>query len=73
MSKSRLVRNLKPGDRLRVIGDNESRIVTVSRVQETRAGFLTKRRMWEAILSSPPFWFPNTITGYHDTRVEVLS
>ena len=74
--RTKLIRNLKPGDKFGVRTDfpgekHRHAVVTVSCVQETRRGFMTGKRTWE-VIGDYPWWFPHCITGYHNEKIELL-
>ncbi len=77
-TRTKLVRNLRPGDVIEVtdaVGyPARTYRVTVTHVQETRPGIASGRRMWQAAFT-PALRFGSwsTITGYSDDRVEVYS
>ena len=68
---TKLIRNLKPGDVIQLT-DTEKHRVTVTHVQESRPGFATGRRMWEAYFT-PHLYYGGwvSIHGYSDDRIEV--
>ena len=76
MTKSKLYRNLKPGDQFKVeTGYGISRymwhIVTVSSVKETRRAFFTGKRQW-AVYGDYPWWFSGPIHAYSYDRVTLV-
>lgn len=75
-ARSKLVRNLRPGDVIEVTDathyPSRTHRVTVTRVCETRPG-LSGRRMWEASFTPTVSFTWRTITAYSDTRIEVYS
>jgi hypothetical protein len=74
--RTKLYRNLKPGDRIMVrdaTGEkSRAALVTVLRVQECRAGYITGKRRWE-VIADYPWWWHSPITAYSDDRTEVHS
>lgn len=77
MAKSKLYRNLKPGDKFQVIDltflstHGRTHTVTVTSVQETKRAWFTNRRQW-AIHGNYPWWFGGPIMAYSDDRVELM-
>ncbi len=73
--QSKLIRNLKPGDKFYVTDDtdgkNRRKLITVIAVQETSSGFLTRRRRWK-VIADYPFWFSCGVTGYSNDRIGVI-
>jgi len=73
--KTKLYRNLKPGDTLTVetgwgIRPYRHAVVTVSKVYETRRCWFTNRKQW-AVCGDYPWWFGGPIHAYSDERVEL--
>ena len=75
MPRSKLIRNLKPGDRFTIIDVDGKRTatVTVQAVQETRMGYFTRKRRWEVIVQGgyPWWWGCSPMVGYSDSRIEL--
>ena len=77
MAKSKLYRNLKPGDKFRVesaykIGLYRSHIVTVSAVHETCRGYFSGKRQWE-VSGDYPYWWNGPIRAYSDDRTDLVT
>jgi len=72
---SKLLRNLKRGDKFVIVDVDGKRkhTVEVQCVQETRCGHFTGKRMWEviAIGGYPCWWGCSPVNGYSDTRIEL--
>jgi hypothetical protein len=74
MRRSKLIRNLKRGDRIRLtdIDGKRTAVITVAAVQERRQSWFTGRRMWEVCSPDWPWWWGLMgITGYSDTRIDL--
>lgn len=74
--KTKLIRNLKPGDKFKISSvswHSHEATVEVARVQETRYGLLRKRR-WEVIVKGgyPWWWGCVPVSGYHNDRIELV-
>lgn len=71
MTKERLIRRLREGDKIRISTyDGRNKVVTVIRVQEIQSGFITRQRRWE-VIADYPYWWPVPITGYADDKIDV--
>lgn len=70
--KTKLIRNLKPGDKLQIRSESRSAVVTVRRVQEIPQGIATGRRRWEVSADYPFWWGLTGVIGYSSDRIEVL-
>jgi hypothetical protein len=73
--KSKLFRNLKPGDKFKVetgygIEPHKEAIITVSKVEEARTH--SRIRQWAVYGSGYPFWFPGPVMAEHDERTELV-
>ena len=71
---SKLYRNLKPGDVIRIETVSlpyRSALLTVTHTQECERAFFTGKRQW-AIHGNYPWWFPGPIRAYADERVNVV-
>ncbi len=73
--RTKLYRNLKPGDRFIVetdwvIKEHRTAVVTVSCVKETYICPFTSKRQWR-VLGNYPWWFSGPIHVYSDERVEL--
>jgi hypothetical protein len=74
--KSKLYRNLRPGDKFRVTdrtdgGKERTAIITVSKVQEGRVGHFTGERRWE-VHGDYPWWFQGPVVAYSGDRVNLV-
>lgn len=71
-AKSKLYRNLVPGDRFRVWReDGKTDIVTVSHVRECPHAWFSGRRQWE-VLGNYPWWWTAPIRAYANERVDLV-
>lgn len=75
MRKSKLIRNLKPGDKFTVMDDTGDRLrtctVTVSSVRETRRAWFSGKRQWE-VSADYPWWWPFPVRGYSTDRINLV-
>jgi hypothetical protein len=75
MRKTKLGRNLKPGDKIQLVDGISSKprtaLCTVDRVYETRRAWFSGRRMWRVALKDKPWWFGPEIMCYSNERFEV--
>jgi hypothetical protein len=72
MARSKLLRNLKPGDRYTIQGTepHQRLTLTVLRVEETSMGCFTGKRRWAVhSVERRPFWFQFPVIGYSDERI----
>jgi hypothetical protein len=71
--RTKLLRNLKRGDKLRVVDVDGKRtaIVTIHGVRHCGRGVGTGKHMYEAMGDYPWWWGATGVTGYSDTRVEL--
>lgn len=75
--KTKLYRNLKPGDRFTVIDlsftstHGRASTVTVSKVHETSKAWFSGKRQW-AVHGDYPWWFTGPIHAYSTDRVELV-
>lgn len=72
--KTKLIRNLKKGDKFRISCESpvrRSAIVTVSHVQETIRGPFSGRRVWQ-VLGDYPWWWGFPVRGYSDSKMELI-
>ena len=71
---SRLLRNLRPGDRFRITGvAGQSAVVTTVRVDKIGRGYFSGDMQYAVVVAEDlPFWFPR-ITGYSDTVIDLVS
>lgn len=71
--KTKLYRNLKPGDIISVecnITDYRKEYVKVNRVQETTKYWHSVKRIWE-IHGEYPWWWPGPIRAYSNEKCDV--
>jgi hypothetical protein len=74
MARSKLVRNVKRGDKFRIRSERYEAVVTAaSDAQETRSGHFTRRRQWMIPANYPWWWGASAVTGYSDTRIELVA
>lgn len=73
--RSKLWRNLKPGDKFRVSCAGvpyREKVCTVTKVQEVRRAWFSGKRQWE-IHADYPWWWPCPIRAYADERTELVT
>lgn len=68
--QTKLVRNLKAGDKLKLVDIDGKRthLLEVRKVEETRPGYLTGKRQWK-VVGDYPWWFPLPVVGYSNSRI----
>lgn len=73
MAKTKLIRNLKKGDKFVVRReDGVSATITVQGVQETQRAWFTGKRQWEVIAHDWPFWWCFGLRGYSTDRIGLV-
>ena len=71
--RTKLIRNLKRGDVVTLRREDGLRTnLIVRRVEETQKGMFSGKRRWKVIADNYPYWCPMPVSGYHDTKIEVV-
>lgn len=72
MPKSKLYRNLKPGDKFTVGREDGKRAtVTVSSVHETKRAWFSGKRQW-IVNGDYPYWWSVPIHAYSTDRIDLV-
>jgi hypothetical protein len=74
MKKTKLIRNVRKGEKFIVRDALSGRVTTVvaGNAQETIPGFMTGKRQWMIPGNYPWWWGCSAVTGYSKDKIEVF-